>query len=67
MQLHGNEWNDIIRDIVKFMASNGVRGRDMMIRLHNMIVMSWNVVATDGCILQQSFEYIHRFDILNLI
>ena len=67
MQLHGNEWNDIICDIVKFMASNGVRGHDMMIRLHNIILMSWNVVATDGCILQQSFEYIPRFDILNLI
>ena len=67
MQLHGNEWNDIICDIVKFMASNEVRGHDIMIRLHNMIVMSWNVVATDGCILQQSFRYILRFDILNLI
>ena len=67
MQLHGNEWNDIICDIVKFMASNEVRGHDMMIRLHNMIVMSWNVVATGGCILQQSFRYIFRFDILNLI
>ena len=28
------------------MASNEVRGHDIMIRLHNMIVMSWNVVAS---------------------
>ena len=41
-----NKWNDIICNIVKFMASNEVRGHDMMIRLHNMIVMSWNVVAS---------------------
>ena len=40
---HGNEWNDIICNIVKFMASSEARGHDMMIRLHNMIVMSWNV------------------------
>ena len=67
MQLHGNEWNDIICDIVKFMGSSEARGHDIMIRLHNMIAMSWNVVATDGCILQQSFGYILCFDILNLI
>ena len=67
MHLHGNEWNDIICDIVKFMASSEARGHDMMIRLHNMIAMSWNADATDGCILQQSFAYILRFDILNLI
>ena len=66
MQLHGNEWNDIICNIVKFMASSEARGHDMMIRLHNMIVMSWNVVASDGCILQQSFGYISRFEILTL-
>ena len=35
MQLHGNEWNDIICNIVKFMASSEARGHDMMIRLHN--------------------------------
>ena len=62
MQLHGNEWNDTF-NIVKFMASNVVKGYDMMIRLHNMIAMSWNIVASDGCILQQSFGYIPRFDI----
>ena len=66
MQLHGNEWNDVICNIVKFMASSLARGHDMMIILH-MITMSWNVVASDGCILQQSFGYIPRFDILNYI
>ena len=65
MQLHGNEWNDIICNIVKFIASSEARGHDMMIRLH-MIAMSWNVVASDGCILQQSFGYIPRFDILSI-
>ena len=49
------------------MASSEARGHDMMIRLHNMIAMSWNVVATDGCILQRSFGYIPRFDILKHI
>ena len=67
MLLHGNEWNDIICNIVKFMASSEARGHDMMIRLHNMITMNWNVVASDGCILQQSFGYFPRFDILDLI
>ena len=66
MQLHGNEGNDIICNIVKFMASSVARGHDMMIRLHNMIAMSWNVVASDGCILQQSFGYIPGFEILTL-
>ena len=66
MQLHGNEWNDIICNIVKFMSSSVARGHDMMIRLHNMIAMSWNVVASDGCVLQQSFGYIPHFEILTL-
>ncbi len=44
------------------MASNEVRGHNMMTRLYNMNVMSWNVVVSDGCILQQSFGYIPRFD-----
>ena len=48
------------------MASSVARGHDMMIRLHNMIAMTWNVVASDGCILQQSFGYIARFEILSI-
>ena len=67
MQLHEDEWNDIICNIIKFMSSSVARGHDMMIRLHNMIVMSWNVVASDGCILQQSFGYISRFENINFI
>ena len=62
-----NEWNDIICNIVKFMASSEARGHDMMITLHNMIAMSWNADATDGCILQRSFGYILRFVILKHI
>ena len=42
---HGNEWNDIICNIVKFMAPNEVRCHNMMTRLYNMNVMSWNVVC----------------------
>ena len=49
------------------MALGEARGHDMMIRLHNMIVMSWNVVRYDGCILQQPSGYIPCFDILNYI
>ena len=66
MQLHEDEWNDIICNIIKFMTSSVARSHDMMIRLYNMIVMSWNVVASDGCILQQSFGYIPHFEILTL-
>ena len=66
MQLHEDEWNDIICNIIKFMSSSVARAHGMMIRLYNMIVMSWNVVASDGCILQQSFGYIPRFEILTL-
>ena len=50
MHLHGNEWNDIICYIVKFMVPNGVRRHNMMTRLYNMNVMSWNADASDGCI-----------------
>ena len=67
MQLHGDEWNDIICNIIKFMSSSVARGHDMMIRLYNMIVMSWNVVASDGCVLQQSFGDIPRFENINFI
>ena len=42
---HGNEWNDIICNIVKFMTPNEVRCHNMMTRLYNMNVMSWNVVS----------------------
>ena len=66
MQLHGNEWNDIMCNIVKFMASSIARGYDMMIRSHNMIAMIWNVVASDGCILQQSFRYIRQISLKHL-
>ena len=46
MHLHGNEWNDIICNIVKFMGSNEVRAHNMMTRLYNMNVMSWNADAS---------------------
>ena len=58
MHRYGNEWNDIICNIVKFMTPNEVRCHNMMTRLYNMNVMSWNTDAFDGCILQQSFGYI---------
>ena len=63
----GDKWNDIICNIVKFMTSNEVRGHNMMTRLHNMIAICRNVARYDGCIFQQSFGYIPRFDILKLI
>ena len=40
------------------MAPNEVRCHNMMIRLYNMNVMSWNTDSFDGCILQHSFGYI---------
>ena len=39
----------------------------MMPKLYETNIMSWSAVATDGCILQQSFGYIPRFDILKHI
>ena len=66
MQLHGNEWNEAECYFAKFMASSEARGHDMILKLYEANVMSWNVVATDGCILQRSFGYIPRFDILTL-
>ena len=67
MQLHGNEWNEVECYFVKFMVPNEVRCHNMMLKLYETNVMSWNVVATDDCILQQSFGYIPRFDILKHI
>ena len=62
MYRYGNEWNDIICNIVKFMTPNEVRCHNMMIRLYNMNVMSWNTDTFDGCILRQ-FSGTSLFDI----
>ena len=40
------------------MASSEARGHNMMMKLYEADVMSWNAAACDGCILQQSF-WIH--------
>ena len=55
METHGMKPNAISSNL---WSSNEVRRHNMMMKLYEANGMSWNVVASDDCILQQSF-WIH--------